>query len=48
MTHIYFDCGERTYWNVENIINRCLKSETYDRRTKEGRSPAAAQELRRP
>jgi len=28
MTHIYFDYGEHTYWNMENIINRCLKSET--------------------
>jgi hypothetical protein len=41
MTYIYFDYGEHTYWNMENVINRCLTSETYDRRTKEGRLPTA-------
>lgn len=37
--NIYFDYNGNTYWNMDNIINRCLKSETYPIREKEGRLP---------
>jgi hypothetical protein len=36
---IYFDHDGLTYWHMGNIINRCPKSETYDRRKAEGRLP---------
>ena len=34
---IYFNFDGRTYWHMENIINRCDESETYEIREKEGR-----------
>ncbi len=37
--NIYLDYNGDTYWHMENIINRCLKSETYPIREKEGRLP---------
>ena len=36
---IYFNYDGKTYWHMENIINRCDESETYERREKEGRLP---------
>ena len=36
---IYFNFDGKTYWHMENIINRCDESETYERREKEGRLP---------
>lgn len=36
---VYFDHREYTYWRVENIINRCLKSETFKWSEKEQRLP---------
>jgi hypothetical protein len=39
---VYFDYGEHTYWRVENIINRCPRSETYERREKENRLPTGS------
>ena len=33
----YFDYDRRVYWHMGNIINRCLSSETYWVREKEGR-----------
>lgn len=36
--NIYFDYNGNT-WHMDNIINRCLKSETYPIREKEGRLP---------
>ena len=36
---IYFNFDGRTYWHMENIINRCDENETYERREKEGRLP---------
>ncbi len=36
---VYFDYNGYTYWHMEGIINRCLKSETYLIREKEGRLP---------
>ena len=36
---IYFNFDGRVYWHMENIINRCDESETYERREKEGRLP---------
>ena len=35
----YFDYDGYVYWHMENIINRCLDSETYWVREKEGRLP---------
>ncbi len=35
----YFDYDGYVYWHMENIINRCLASETYWVREKEGRLP---------
>ena len=29
MKQIYFDYNGNTYWHMENIINRCPKTETY-------------------
>jgi hypothetical protein len=40
---IYFDYDGRTYWHMENIINRCPVTETYHRRKQEGRLPVDAQ-----
>ncbi|MDR3642874.1 MAG: hypothetical protein P4L74_04580 [Candidatus Doudnabacteria bacterium] len=37
--NVYFDYNGNTYWHMDNIINRCLKSETYPIREKEGRLP---------
>ncbi len=37
---VYLDHGEHTYWRIENIINRCPKSETFERREEEGRLPS--------
>ena len=36
---IYFDYNGFTYWNMDNIINRCRKEETYSNRKKENRLP---------
>jgi len=36
---IYFDRDGRTYWHMDNIINRCPEADTYHRREKEGRLP---------
>jgi len=36
---IYFDHGKHTYWHMGNIINRCLKSETFEGRPAENRLP---------
>jgi hypothetical protein len=33
--NVYLDHGEHTYWRIENIINRCPRSETFERREKE-------------
>jgi hypothetical protein len=38
-TYVYYDNNEYTYWQMQNVINRCLKSETYECREKEGRLP---------
>ncbi len=35
----YFDYDGRTYWHMDNIINRCLVQDTYERREKEDRLP---------
>ena len=35
----YFDYNGYVYWHMENIINRCIASETYWVREKEGRLP---------
>jgi hypothetical protein len=35
----YYDYDGLTYWHMGNIINRCPKSETYERRKAEGRLP---------
>ncbi|MFZ3333724.1 MAG: hypothetical protein WA197_24005 [Candidatus Acidiferrales bacterium] len=37
--NVCFDYGEYTYWRVENIINRCPKSETFEQREKQHRLP---------
>jgi len=37
---MYFDYDGNTYWHMDNIINRCVESETYRRREIEGRLPA--------
>ncbi len=36
---VYLDLGARTYWHMDNIINRCPEGEAYHRREKEGRLP---------
>ena len=36
---IYYDYEGHTYWHMDNIINRCLEADTYQRREKEGRLP---------
>ncbi len=36
---IYFDHNGYVYWHMKNIINRCIESETYWQREKEGRLP---------
>jgi len=36
---IYFNFDGKTYWHMENIINRCDENETYERREQEGRLP---------
>ncbi len=36
----YYDYEGRTYWHMDNIINRCLEADTYERREKGGRLPA--------
>jgi hypothetical protein len=36
---VYFHADGFTYWHMDNIINRCPTSETYERREKEGRLP---------
>ncbi len=36
---IYFNFDGKVYWHMENIINRCDESETYEQREKEGRLP---------
>jgi len=35
----YFDHAGRTYWHMDNIINRCPEANTYHRREQEGRLP---------
>jgi hypothetical protein len=35
----YFDFDGRTYWHMDDVINRCPESETYRRRKAEGRLP---------
>ena len=35
----YFDYNGHVYWHMENIINRCITSETYWERKKDGRLP---------
>lgn len=35
----YFNYGGHAYWHMDNIINRCAESESYDRRKAEGRLP---------
>ena len=37
---IYFNYNGHVYWHMENIINRCIESETYWQREKKGRLPA--------
>jgi hypothetical protein len=36
----YWDHSGQTYWHMEDIINRCLTSETYERKARESRLPA--------
>jgi hypothetical protein len=36
---IYFHHKDKVYWHIDNIINRCDESETYERREKENRLP---------
>jgi hypothetical protein len=36
----YWDHSGQTYWHMKNIINRCLTSETYERKARESRLPA--------
>ncbi len=38
-TMIYFDQDGYTYWHMENIINRCVEADTYQRRERDGRLP---------
>lgn len=37
--HVYFDYGVYTYWCINNIINRCPRSETFERRGEQHRLP---------
>ena len=39
MKLIYYDYDGFTYWHMENIINRCLTTETYHKRKLENRLP---------
>jgi len=43
---VYLDHRGHTYWRLENIINRCPKSETFKRREKENRLPVANNQRR--
>ncbi len=45
---VYFDHAGRTYWHMDNIVNRCLEADTYHRREKEGRLPGTDNILKRP
>jgi len=36
---LYYDYENYTYWHMGNIINRCLYSDTYQRRELDGRLP---------
>ena len=36
---VYWDYEGYTYWHMGNIINRCVESDTYHRREKDGRLP---------
>lgn len=36
---VYYDYEGQTYWHMDNIINRCLEADMYQRREKEGRLP---------
>ena len=36
---IYYDYNDQTYWHMDNIINRCLDADTYQRREKKERLP---------
>ena len=36
---IYLNFENYTYWHMENIINRCLHEDTYERRERDGRLP---------
>ncbi|MFH1188895.1 MAG: hypothetical protein V1652_03565 [bacterium] len=36
---VYYGYEGYSYWYMDNIINRCLKADTYQRREKEGRLP---------
>ena len=37
--NVYFDYREYTYWSIENIINRCSQTETFERIEKQYRLP---------
>jgi len=37
--YTYLDYEGMTYWHMDDIINRCPKSETYERRKADGRLP---------
>ncbi len=39
MRLIYFNYNGFTYWHMDNIINRCITSDTYHKRKIEGRLP---------
>ena len=39
MEQTYFDYEGQTYWHMENIINRCPKSETYHEKRNNGTLP---------
>jgi len=36
---VYYDYDGRTYWHMDNIINRCLEADTYYRKEMDGRLP---------
>lgn len=36
---IFFDFNKYTYWHMENIINRCLRTDTYHQRKIHNRLP---------
>ncbi|MSR87921.1 MAG: hypothetical protein EXS69_02040 [Candidatus Zambryskibacteria bacterium] len=36
---MYYDYDGYSYWHMDNIINRCINTDTYHRREKEGRLP---------